>query len=76
MQPDGRNRGPFGPDPEKIRAEREKQLFQLAGMEGGTEIIAAMWKEAKQLPAAGASFGTPIKTIMILELLNHEYPND
>ena len=42
MQPDGTYRGPFGPDPKKTRAERQQQLFQLAGMEGGAEIITAM----------------------------------
>jgi hypothetical protein len=59
MQPDGRYRGPFGPDSKKTRAEREQGLFQLACMEDGAKIIAAMWKGA----------------IMILELLKHEYPN-
>ena len=78
LTPDGKYRGPYGPDPKKSRAEREQELSMLAGSDEGCEIILYLWKEAKGIPAGQSppgSIGTMVRQEMIPEVLAHEYPN-
>jgi hypothetical protein len=78
LTPNGRYRGPGGPDPKKSRAERETELLSMMHTQDGLEIILYLWKEAKGIPAGitpPGMIGTLVKQEMIPDLLAHEYPN-
>jgi hypothetical protein len=78
LTPDGRYRGPGGPDPKKSRAERERELLQMMTTQDGAEVITYLWKEAKGIPAGidpPGTIGMGPRQEMIPDLLAHEYPN-
>ena len=73
---DGKYRGPFGRDPKKSRAAREQELLRLANSQEGTEIILALWMEAKRIPFGTCPpVGTMVKQEMVPDILAFEYPN-
>jgi hypothetical protein len=74
--PDGKYRGPGGPDQKLTRVEREQQLHAMAGSQDGCGIILALWKEAKGIPLGTCPpVGTLVRQEMIPEILVYEYPN-
>lgn len=78
LTPDGKYRGPFGPDRKKSRNEREQELHRLAGSDDGCDIIVCLWKEAKGIPLGidpPGTVDTLVRQEMIPEILSHEYPN-
>jgi len=78
LTPDGKYRGPFGPNPRKTKADREKELLGLADQEEGLDIILCLWKEAKGIPAGSSppgTIGTFVRQEMIPDILAHEYPH-
>jgi hypothetical protein len=75
---DGKYRGPGGPDPKKSRAEREKELLDMANSRDGSGIIICLWKEAKGIPLGvdtAETISTLVRHEMIPEILAHEYQN-
>jgi hypothetical protein len=60
----------------KTRSQREQELQRLFNTPGGCKKIVEMYERATGLPPGTcAPVGTPIRTVMIPEILNCEYPN-
>lgn len=74
LQPNGRYRGPSGPNPSMTRAQRETELKALLQSRDGCDIIVSLWKEAEGIhPGECGPVGTLVRCEMIPAILRFEY---
>lgn len=74
LPPDGKYRGPGGPDPKKTRPEREAELRAMIATDGGSDIIVALAHEAMGVPLGTSLPIGMLLSQMIERILDHEYP--